>query len=265
MSIYTELTSDVERKRRGVAIGTFDGMHLGHQELLRRLVMRCRREGLVPTVFTFSTHPETIFGETGSFPGYLMDEEHRLAAFKALGIEDIFIFPLVPDIYELSAEQFLNRWLFSRLNAKLIAVGRDASFGAGKTGGTSFLKDWCKRNGVTALIVDDIYLEGEKVSSTRIRKALLNKEVELANRMLVRSLSSARFCREGTQSRSQARRADGEFQSPRDASGIAARRLRVTRRSRRTLARRSLEHRFISDRRSHLGYGAHRVISFRFQ
>lgn len=185
MSIYTELTSDVERKRRGVAIGTFDGMHLGHQELLRRLVMRCRREGLVPTVFTFSTHPETIFGETGSFPGYLMDEEHRLAAFKALGIEDIFIFPLVPDIYELSAEQFLNRWLFSRLNAKLIAVGRDASFGAGKTGGTSFLKDWCKRNGVTALIVDDIYLEGEKVSSTRIRKALLNKEVELANRMLV--------------------------------------------------------------------------------
>ncbi|HHU11940.1 MAG TPA: riboflavin biosynthesis protein RibF [Clostridiaceae bacterium] len=184
MNVFTELTTTISRRERGVALGTFDGVHLGHQELLRRLVVLCRREGLVPTVFTFSDHPEMVFGQPGSFPGFLMDQQHRLDAFRELGIEDVFVFPLVPEIYELSAEHFLNRWFAGRLNAKLIAVGRDANFGAGKTGGTAFLQDWCLRNGVQSLIVGDVYLDGQKVSSTRIRNAFIDKDIELANRML---------------------------------------------------------------------------------
>ena len=160
MNVFTELTTTISRRERGVALGTFDGVHLGHQELLRRLVVLCRREGLVPTVFTFSDHPEMVFGQPGSFPGFLMDQQHRLDAFRELGIEDVFVFPLVPEIYELSAEHFLNRWFAGRLNAKLIAVGRDANFGAGKTGGTAFLQDRCLRNGVQSLIVGDVYLDG---------------------------------------------------------------------------------------------------------
>lgn len=184
MRIYASLHETIAPVARGVAIGTFDGVHLGHQELLRRLVMRCRSEGLVPTVFTFSTHPDLVFRAPQDFTGYLMDEKDRLAAFEDIGIEDVFLMPLTPEIYELSAEQFLVSWMKNRLQARLIAVGNDARFGAGKTGGTTFLLDWSARHGVEALIVDDVMLEGEKVSSTRCRQALLDKNVQLANRML---------------------------------------------------------------------------------
>lgn len=184
MRIYSKLNETIAHVERGVAIGTFDGVHLGHQELLRRLVMRCRSEGLVPTVFTFSTHPDLVFRSPQDFTGYLMDEKDRLAAFEDIGIEDVFLMPLMPEIYELSAEQFLNSWMKDRLHARLIAVGNDARFGAGKTGGTTFLLDWSARHGVEALIVDDVTLDAEKVSSTRCRQALLNKNVLLANRML---------------------------------------------------------------------------------
>lgn len=172
---------------RSVALGTFDGVHLGHQALIRALLADAEESGRVPSVFTFSDHPDLVFRDRETFPGLTMTIEEKVKILAGLGVAEVFLFPLAPQIYRLSATEFLRDLLQSSLNAGMIVVGEDARFGSGRSGDTEFLCGWGRENGVKTVIIEDLYFEGEKISSTRIRSLLQKGRLRQAAELLGRS------------------------------------------------------------------------------
>lgn len=172
---------------RSVALGTFDGVHLGHQALIRALLSDAEETGRIPSVFTFSDHPDLIFRDRETFPGLTMTVEEKVKILAELGVAEVFLLPLVPQIYRLSATEFLRDLLRGRLNAGMIVVGEDARFGSGRSGDTEFLSAWGRENGVKTVVIDDLYCDGEKISSTRIRNLLQAGRLEQAAKLLGRN------------------------------------------------------------------------------
>ena len=187
MKIFRDIKMNVPRHQRGVALGTFDGVHLGHQALIAELLKDAKVSGRIPAIFTFSDHPDLVFRDKDTFQGLIMSVEEKIETFAALGVEEVFLMPLVPELYKLSAEEFLQDCMLKKLNAGFIAVGEDAKFGSDRGGDAEYLLSWSKKHDVQSAVIEDIYLAGSKVSSTRIRKFLKQGEVDKANTLIGRN------------------------------------------------------------------------------
>lgn len=181
MKVYRDIDFDVPGHPRGVALGTFDGVHLGHQAIIAELIQDAKVSGRVPAIFTFSDHPDLVFRDKNSFQGFIMSVEEKLEIFAALGVEEVFLMPLVPELYKQTAEEFLQSYMIDKLNAGFIAVGEDARFGSGRAGDVEYLLSWGKKNNIKTAVIEDINIAQEKVSSTCIRNLLKQGEVGKAN------------------------------------------------------------------------------------
>ncbi len=155
---------------RGVALGFFDGVHRGHQDLLRTMVYRSGQKQLVPAVFTFPEHPLLTLSPESPFAGYLSSLNQRLQRFADLGIEEACLQPFTPDFAAIPAEQFLDEILGRRLNAHLVVVGKDYRFGCEGTGDVRLLQEWGERHDCEIIIVPEVILHGRKISSSLIRR-----------------------------------------------------------------------------------------------
>ena len=174
-----------------VALGNFDGFHLGHQAVVGQAVARARAEGRPALVATFDPHPVRHFRpDTPPFRLTTLDQRERL--FAAAGVDAMVVFAFDAALAALSAEAFAER-LAARLQVAGVVTGEDFTFGQGKRGDVAMLAALGTAHGFTAETVGAVTLDGETVSSSRIRALLRAGDPRGAARLLTRP-----FAIEGT-------------------------------------------------------------------
>jgi riboflavin kinase/FMN adenylyltransferase len=160
------------RKTEGIslAIGFFDGVHLGHFEVVRQAVALARQQGLVPAVMTFDPHPRVVLGHGEQFHTVLTPLSDKLDLLAELGVEAAYVIRFDRAFSEVTAEQFVKSFILP-LGVKASVVGFDFAFGHRGEGNAEALREY--GNGeIHVQVVSPVYLDGEKVSSTRIRDRL---------------------------------------------------------------------------------------------
>ncbi len=168
-----------------VALGNFDGFHLGHQAVVGRAVARARAEGRPALVATFDPHPVRHFRpDTPPFRLTTLDQRQRL--FAEAGVDAMVVFHFDGDLARLSAEAFIAERLHANLQVAGVVTGEDFTFGRAKSGDVRLLRERGAVHGFVAETVGAVTLGGEPVSSTRIRDALRNGEPQVAARLLTR-------------------------------------------------------------------------------
>ena len=181
MKIITELDKLNIREKTAVAIGKFDGIHVGHKELLSKILDK-KKDGLKATVFTFDPSPEEFF--VGHPVTQLFTREEKLKAFKELGVDILVMFPLNDETAATDPEEFVRRILVDELKASYIAAGSDVSFGDKGKGDSKLLERLGKELSYELCIIDKVKIDGEEVSSTRVRNAVSDGDMDLTKRLL---------------------------------------------------------------------------------
>ena len=169
-------------------LGTFDGVHVGHQAVLGRTVMEARRRAVPSAVVTFAGHPAEVL-RPESAPLLLTDLDQRLDLIAACGLDTAYLVDFDEEVAGWSAEKFLEDALVGQLGAVALVVGPDAHFGNRREGNLEFLRAAGPGLGLEVVLVDEareMPLTLESISSTAIRRALRGGDVAQAARMLGR-------------------------------------------------------------------------------
>jgi riboflavin kinase/FMN adenylyltransferase len=174
------------RLRGGVvALGNFDGFHLGHQAVVGRAIARARAEGRPALVATFDPHPVRFFQpDAPPFRLTTLDQRERL--FAAAGADAMLVFHFDAALAGLSAEAFVAERLIELLGVAGVVTGEDFTFGKGRSGNAAVLAELASKYGLFAEAVAPVALDGEPVSSSRIRDALQAGDCATAERLLTR-------------------------------------------------------------------------------
>ncbi len=167
-----------------LALGTFDGLHKGHLQVLKA-TQNFALQGLVPAMLMFDCHP--LKAVKGISPPLLITQEDKEDYVKRMGILPIPV--SFEEIRGLSPEEFVTEILIKRFNAGAVISGENFHFGKMGAGNSKILRELCKKYDIIYKQAENIYYENELVSSTRIRKALNDGEIEKANEMLGRKFS----------------------------------------------------------------------------
>ncbi len=168
-----------------IALGKFDGIHVGHRKLIDEVIKRKSNE-LKSAVFTFD---KSIleFNDPDLLP--IMREEERIRLFEELGIDYMASYTFDDNLMNMTREEFTRDILLGRLSAKVVVIGEDFRFGKGREGSALWLKEMSTEYGIEVVIVPDV-TEGEiRVSSSMIREYLSKGDIAKANEMLGRSYS----------------------------------------------------------------------------
>lgn len=168
-----------------LTLGVFDGLHLGHQEIMRKVVGRSKAVGAVATAITFDPHPRAVL-HPDSAPPLLQTLDQRLANLEVLGIEQTIVIPFTVEFAGQPAENFLADIIHDRLQAKEVYLGKGFAFGKDRGGNIELLRSMSEKLGFIADEVDEVQLRGMRISSSKIRKLLADGCVNLARRMLGR-------------------------------------------------------------------------------
>jgi riboflavin kinase/FMN adenylyltransferase len=170
-------------RRATVAIGNFDGVHLGHRKLIERAIATAAEIGGPSAVLTFEPHPRKYFAP--DLPMFrLTPEPVKLAILQKLGLDGVFIRRFDRSLADTTAAAFVTNLLAGELGAAGVIVGHDFHFGKGREGTPAILADLCARADLSCEIVPAVGLEGHSVSSSDVRAALEAGDVRRANRLL---------------------------------------------------------------------------------
>jgi riboflavin kinase/FMN adenylyltransferase len=168
-----------------LTLGVFDGLHLGHQLIMRTVVERAREIAAVPTVITFDPHPRALL-HPESAPPLLQTFDQKIEALGVLGIEQTIVIRFDREFSQVRAEDFLRTVIAERLHAKEVYLGCGFAFGHRREGNIDLLRAVSQSLGFLADEVPELRLRGRRVSSSRIRALLQEGRVNLARRMLGR-------------------------------------------------------------------------------
>lgn len=164
-------------------IGSFDGVHLGHQAILQQLIDKSAEYNLPSVVMIFEPQPQEFFsGEQA--PARLMRLREKVEAFIEAGIDQVFCLQFNRSLRSLSADDFIDQVLVSGLNVRCLVVGDDFCFGHDRSGNYQLLTEAGKQHGFDVLDTHTLEYNGERISSTRIREALEQADFVLAERLL---------------------------------------------------------------------------------
>lgn len=181
MQIITSLDNMKLSFESAVAIGKFDGIHMGHRKLLSEIIAK-KQEGFKAVVFTFNPSPNVLFSKVREKELTSLEEKRQL--FESLGVDILVEFPLNYETASTPKEVFVENILVDKLNAKFIVAGTDLSFGKNGEGNSEFLVQESKKYDFLVKIIDKISYKGEVISSTLVRKAIALGDVKKAGYML---------------------------------------------------------------------------------
>jgi len=168
-----------------ITIGNFDGVHRGHQEILRRVMAAAREEGWRSAVLTFDPHPAKLL-TPATAPKLLMTIEERTRIILEQGIDEILILPFTREIAALEPEDFVREILADKLRARAVLVGRNFHFGKRAAGDADALEELGGKFSFEAEIVEPVVWRKRVISSSEIRRAIAAGDVSSACRMLGR-------------------------------------------------------------------------------
>lgn len=187
-----------------ITIGNFDGVHLGHQKILRAVTDFAHgRTGsdtgseAIPAILTFYPHPSRVIRPDAA-TSLLMTIEQRLAAFEQSHMQAALVLEFTRELAQLSPEDFVQRYLVETMRAEAVFVGANFRFGYKQAGDVNLLRDLGRRFGFQSDAVDPVVIDGVVVSSTAIREALRGGRVEDARKLLGRPYALAGDIRTGT-------------------------------------------------------------------
>lgn len=166
-----------------VTIGNFDGMHLGHRAIIEQLVRRSQALGVKPTAVIFEPSPLEFFMR-GVPPARLMSLRDKCRALAAAGAEQVLVARFDRPFSQLAPEAFIEQLLVKGLGARHVLVGDDFRFGRKRAGDIETLAGASKRYDFELADVPTVELDGQRVSSTRVRDALAKHDLQLAQRLL---------------------------------------------------------------------------------
>lgn len=166
-------------------MGNFDGIHLGHQILVRNTVEESRRLGYPSTVLTFEPHPLKILAPERA-PLLILSYEDKMDLLEGIGVDIVVAQRFDRDFASIAADDFVRRFLVDRLKVRKLWVGRDLRFGQGRKGGTEDLLRLAPGAGFEVSVLDPILLDGVRISSTRIRQLVEAGRVDEVRPMLGR-------------------------------------------------------------------------------
>jgi len=189
MRLYRTIPAQAASSRV-LAIGNFDGVHLGHRALLERLVATARQHGLPPAVMTFEPHPRELIAPEQA-PARLTSLREKLALLEACGVAEVFLLHFSRKLAGLTAEDFIDRVLVQGLAVRHLMIGDDFRFGKGRAGDFGMLQAAGQRHGFSVEAMHTIEIDGERVSSSAVRDALAAGGLEHAARLLGRPYSIA--------------------------------------------------------------------------
>jgi riboflavin kinase/FMN adenylyltransferase len=168
-----------------LTLGVFDGLHLGHQLIMKTVVDRAQIAGAIPTVITFEPHPRAVL-HPESAPPLLQTFDQKIEALSVLGIEQTIVIHFDQTFARIQAEEFLRDVIVDRLHAREVYLGRGFAFGHDREGNIVLLRKVAGDLGFVAEEVAEVTLRDKRVSSTRIRELLNQGRVNIARRMLGR-------------------------------------------------------------------------------
>ncbi len=181
MEIIANTTDFYLDRETAVAIGKFDGIHIGHRRLLEEIREK-KKDGLCACVFTFDPAPAVLFGQSDGKELTTKEEKHVL--FERAGVDILIEFPMTHETAATAPETFATEILAERMQARFLAAGSDLSFGAGGAGNAELLQRLGPELGFRVKTIAKVCLDGREVSSTYVRGCVEKGDMRLAEKLL---------------------------------------------------------------------------------
>ena len=188
---------DVTPGPRAIAIGAFDGVHLGHRVVVRAVVEAAARLGVPSAALTFEPTPRQYFARTEAGSQRLTPDPERVALLCGLGVQQVLVQSFDEELRGMTPERFVKEVLHEQLEARFVAIGASHTFGANRAGNAERMAELGREAGVEVEIVPLVTVDGVTASSTSIRAALLHGDAALAGKLLGRPYSLAGCVRHG--------------------------------------------------------------------
>lgn len=196
MKIFRNIDEIKFDKQTVLTLGTFDGIHLGHQQIIKR-VLECSEENkLRNLIITFHPHPRKVINPEMQLK-LLTTNEEQISILEKLGIQNLFIVNFTKQFSQLTPDEFIKNYLVDKIGLSRIVIGYDHHFGKGRGGDVEFLLASGKKYGFEVLQIKPFIIDNETVSSTKIRAALEVGDLKKVNKMLSRYYSFSGVVVEG--------------------------------------------------------------------
>lgn len=196
MKIFRNIDEIKFDKQTVLTLGTFDGIHLGHQQIIKR-VLECSEENkLRNLIITFHPHPRKVINPEMQLK-LLTTNEEQISILEKLGIQNLFIVNFTKQFSQLTPDEFIKNYLVDKIGLSRIVIGYDHHFGKGRGGDVEFLLVSGKKYGFEVLQIKPFIIDNETVSSTKIRAALEVGDLKKVNKMLNRYYSFSGVVVEG--------------------------------------------------------------------
>lgn len=167
-----------------LTIGTFDGVHLGHQKIIRQLNEEANKIGGESVLFTFYPHPRMVLYPENHGLKLIQTQVEKVDKLRRMGLQNLIVHPFTREFSRLTALEFVRDYLVNLLHVKKLVIGYDHQFGKNREGTLQFLLDVCDTYGFEVIEITAQEVEEVNVSSTKIRTAIMNGDMDLAQRYL---------------------------------------------------------------------------------
>ena len=171
------------KKSTIITIGTFDGVHLGHQKILKKLNIEAENNGLESSVLTFFPHPRTVLNPNSSLK-LINTIEERISLFKKSKIDNLIVHPFTKEFSELDSEDYVKNILVDQLKAKIVLIGYDHKFGKNRTADINNLKEYGIKYNFEVIEIKAEEINDIAISSTKIRNSIKEGDIQLTNSYL---------------------------------------------------------------------------------
>ncbi len=181
MVTYNSITNIAPVKASILTMGTFDGLHRGHQEIIQRVVNQAKALDLPSVLITYDPHPRYVVSKSGTNLQLLMSIDKKLSLLEEMGVDIVLVVPFTKETSEMNAGDYIQNVVCRNFNPQHIIIGYDHHFGRDREGTPESLKSYCNQEGFTVDIVQPVSDEGHIISSTRVRQLISDGFVRRAS------------------------------------------------------------------------------------